>query len=126
MIRFIIQLVLVVFLSFLAQYLLPWWGVMVGAALATIILYHKGFYSFLAGFLGVGGLWFFLANSLDSVNQSLLSGKVAALLGLSSSMQLVLATAFVGALIGGFSSLTGSLFVSMLKKEKKSNSPYFE
>ncbi len=126
MIRFLIQLILVITLSFLAQYVLPWWGVMAGAALATILLYHKGFYSFLAGFLGVGGLWFFLANSLDTANKSLLSGKVAALLGLESSMQLMLATALVGALIGGFSSLTGSLFVSMLKKEKKSNSPYHE
>ncbi len=126
MIRFAIQLILVVTLSFLAQYVLPWWGVMAGAALATIIVYTKGFYSFLAGFSGVGGLWFFLANSLDTANQSLLSGKVAALLGLESSMQLILATALVGALIGGFSSLTGSLFASMLKKEKKSNSPYHE
>ncbi len=126
MIRFIIQLILVILLSYLAQYVLPWWGVMVGAGLATTILYNKGFYSFFAGFLGVGGLWFFMANSLDSANQSLLSSKVATLLGLSSSMQLILATALIGALIGGFSSLTGSLFVAMLKKEKKSNSPYFE
>ncbi len=126
MIRFIIQLILVVLLAFFAQYILPWWGVMLGAGLATTILYNKGFYSFLAGFVGVGGLWFFIANNLDSANQSLLSGKVATLLGLSSSLQLILATALIGALIGGFSSLTGNLFVSMLRKEKKSNSPYFE
>ncbi|MCF6351481.1 MAG: hypothetical protein L3J06_00575 [Cyclobacteriaceae bacterium] len=125
MIRFIFQLLLVVILSYLAQFFMPWWGAMVAAALATIIVYGKGFPSFLAGFIGLGGLWFILAQRLDSANQSLLSSKVAALLELGSSMQLILVTVLIGALIGGFSSLTGSLFVSMLKKkEKKSNSPY--
>ncbi len=124
MIRFIIQLILVVLLSYLAQFFMPWWGAMIAAALATIMVYSKGFSSFLAGFIGLGGLWFILAQRLDSANQSLLSSKVAALLGLGSSMQLIVVTALIGALIGGFSSLTGSLFVSMLKKEKKSNSPY--
>lgn len=124
MIRFIIQIVLVVMLSFLAQYILPWWGVMIAVSLATIIVYNKGFYSFLAGFIGLGGLWLFQAQYLDSINQSLLSGKVATLLGLGSSLQLILVTALIGALMGGFSGLTGSQFVPLFKKEKKSNSPY--
>ncbi|VAW27658.1 hypothetical protein MNBD_BACTEROID06-1023 [hydrothermal vent metagenome] len=126
MVRFIIQLILVIAFAYLAQFFMPWWGAMVASALATIIMYGKGFNSFMAGFIGLGGLWFFLAQSADSANQSLLSSKVATLLGLSSSFQLILATAVIGALIGGFSALTGSLFVSMFKKEKKSNSPYFE
>ena len=58
MIRFILQLILVVILSYVSQWIFPWWGVMVGAGLATILIYNKGVSSFFAGFLGVGGLWF--------------------------------------------------------------------
>ncbi len=127
MIRFIFQTLLVVLLGYFSHYIIPyWWGIMAAAALATIIIYGKSLSSFMAGFLGIGVLWFLLAQSLGSANQSLLSEKVAAILGLSTSFQLILITAFVGAIIGGFSALTGSLFVSMFKKVKKSNSPYYE
>ncbi len=124
MIRFIGQLILVMVLSYTSQFMLPWWGVMIGSALATILVYNKGFFSFFAGFIGLGALWFYLAYSIDNANQSLLSGKVAALFGLESGFQMVLVTALLGAIIGGFSALTGNYFIAMFKKVKKKHSPY--
>ena len=124
MIRFIFQLILVVALSYLSHFVLPWWGVLVGSALATMLVYNKTLSSFFAGFIGLGALWFYMAYSIDVINQSLLSDKVATLLGLTSGFQLVLVTAVLGALIGGFSALTGNYFIALFKKEKINRSPY--
>ena len=97
---------------------------MVGAGLATILIYNKGVSSFFAGFLGVGGLWFVMAYLINSANDSVLSTRVAELFKLSSGMQMVLITAVLGAILGGLSGLTGNYFAEMFKKTKKSNSPY--
>lgn len=124
MIRFLLQLILVIAFGYASHFMLPWWGVMVTSALATILVYNKGISSFLAGFIGLGGLWFYLAYSIDIANQSLLSGKVAALFSLASGFQMVLVTALLGAIIGGFSALTGNYFISIFKKVKINRSPY--
>ena len=125
MIRFILQLILVIAFSYVSQYIFPWWGVMIGSALAAILVYNKGLSSFFAGFIGLGSLWFYLAYSIDAANKSLLSNKVATLFSLETGFQMVLVTALLGAIIGGFSSLAGNYFIALFKKEeKKSNSPY--
>ena len=124
MIRFILQLALVALFSYISQWLMPWWGVMVGAGLATAVVYNKATSSFFAGFLGVGILWFIVAFTFNSANDSILSTRVAELFKLSSGLQLVLVTALLGAIIGGLSGLTGNYFVAMFKKTKKNYSPY--
>lgn len=124
MIRFIGQLILVIAFSYASQFILPWWGVMVGSVLATLLIYNKALSSFFAGFLGLGLLWFYLAYTIDTANQSLLSGKVAALFGLESGFQMVLVTALLGAIIGGISALSGNYFISIFKKTKINRSPY--
>lgn len=124
MIRFILQLILVVVLSYASQWVLPWWGVMVGAGLATILVYNKGISSFMSGFIGLGGLWFVMAYIIDQENSSILSTRVAELFSLSSGMQLVWVTALLGAFLGGLSGLTGNYFIAMFKKPKKNYSPY--
>jgi hypothetical protein len=124
MTRFILQLILVIAFSYASQFILPWWGVMIGSALATITIFNKALSSFFAGFLGLGALWFYLAYSIDVANQSLLSGKVAALFGLDNGFQMVLITALLGAIIGGFSALTGNYFIGIFKKTKINRSPY--
>jgi len=124
MIRFIGQIILVIAFGYVSQYGFPWWGVMISSALATILIFNKGLSSFFAGFIGLGTLWFYLAYSIDTANQSLLSSKVAALFGLSTGMQMVLITALLGAIIGGVSALTGSYFIAIFKKTKINRSPY--
>ncbi len=122
--RFILQFLLILLLGFLSQFTLGWNGVATAALVGGMVIFNKGLGSFVAGFFAIGLLWFGLAWQLDSANQSLLSAKVIQILGLGSSLQLVLLTGVLGGLVGGFSSLTGSLFVALFKKEKKSTSPY--
>jgi hypothetical protein len=88
---------------------LPWWSFVVTNLIIAIALPIKPLQSFIAGALGVGALWAGLAFGIDLANNHILSTKVAQILPLDGSyIALILVTAFVGALLGGLASLTGS------------------
>jgi hypothetical protein len=88
---------------------LPWWSFVVTNFIIAIALPIKPLQSFIAGALGVGTLWAGLALGIDLANNHILSSKVAQILPLGDSyIALIIVTAFVGALLGGLASLTGS------------------
>jgi len=88
---------------------LPWWSFVVTNLIIAIALPIKPVQSFVAGALGVGALWAGLALGIDLANNHILSTKVAKILPLGGSyIALIIVTAFVGALLGGLASLTGS------------------
>ena len=88
---------------------LPWWSFVLTNLIIAIALPIKPLQSFIAGALGVGALWAGLAFGIDSANNHILSTKVAQILPLGGSyIALIAVTAFVGALLGGLASLTGS------------------
>jgi hypothetical protein len=88
---------------------LPWWSFVVTNLIIAIALPIKPLQSFIAGALGVGALWAGLAFGIDLANNHILSTKVAQILPLGGSyIALIIVTAFVGALLGGLASLTGS------------------
>jgi hypothetical protein len=88
---------------------LPWWSFVVTNLIIAIALPIKPLQSFIAGALGVGALWAGLAFGIDLANNHILSSKVAQILPLGGSyIALIIVTAFVGALLGGLASLTGS------------------
>ena len=88
---------------------LPWWSFVVTNLIIAIALPIKPLHSFITGALGVGALWAGLAFGIDLANNHILSTKVAQILPLGGSyIALILVTAFVGALLGGLASLTGS------------------
>jgi hypothetical protein len=96
-------------LSFVAGLYLPWWSVALAAFAACALIQTAPWKSFLAGFLGVFLLWGILASWIDSKNNHILSQKIAQIFPLGGSyVLLILLTAFVGALVGGFAGLTGS------------------
>ena len=115
------ELILVVALSYLAQFFLPWWGVMVGAAFAGLIINNKGGISFLMGFFGVAILWFAQAYMIDAANASILSNKVAGIFTLSSGFMMILVTSLIGGICGGFGALTGKMAGDLFRKEKKAS-----
>ena len=88
---------------------LPWWSFIVTNLIIAIALPIKPLHSFIAGALGVVALWAGLAFGIDMANNHILSTKVAQILPLGGSyIALIIVTAFVGALLGGLASLTGS------------------
>jgi hypothetical protein len=107
--KFLTATILTGLLSFIGGLYLPWWSVAVAAFLVALLVHQKGGKAFLAGFSGVFLLWAGLAWWIDSKNQSLLSEKIALVLPLGgSSMLLILVTALVGGLTGGFAAMSGS------------------
>ena len=123
--KFFIQFILIALFTFVAQYFFPWWAVFIVAAFVGIIITNTGWQVFLAGFLGIGLLWFIQVSLIDATNQGLLSSQISELFQLPSSLTLRLITALIGGLCGGFGALTGKLLTDLFRPEKKRTSVYW-
>ena len=108
--KFLLSTLLILFLGYMAGMLLPWWSIAIVAFLVALIIpMHTG-KSFLSGFTGIFLLWAIIATWIDIRNESILSGKIANLIPLGgSSVLLVIVSAIIGALVGGFAAMSGSL-----------------
>lgn len=113
--KVLIKIVLTALLAYLFQTIpAPWWSVVIASLLISFIISTKGMSSFIAGFLGIGLLWFMLATIIDIRTDSILTERVAGIFSLPNSWLLVLVTSLVGAMAGGFGALTGSHFRSLV------------
>ena len=107
--RFILATMLTALLSFFAGLYLPWWSIAIIAFLVAILIKQFVGRSFLAGFLGIFLLWTVVALWIDVKNEHILSQKIAQVFPLGgSSILLILVTAFIGALVGGFAAMSGA------------------
>jgi len=107
--RFLLTLLLISFLAFIAGLYFPWWSIAPVAFLVALAIKQPPLKSFFAGFLGIFAMWFLVALWIDTENESLLSKKIALLFPLGgSSILIIIISAFIGALVGGFAALTAS------------------
>lgn len=107
--KFTVSTILTLLLSFAAGLYLPWWSLAPAAFIVALAIPMKPWQNGLAGFIGLLLLWGGLAYWIDVSNQHILSQKVAQILPLGGSYRLlILATAFIGALVAGLAALTGS------------------
>ncbi len=107
--KFIIAVLLIAVLSFIAGLYLPWWSLAIVSLFVILLIPMRSGKAFLSGFLGIFILWALLAVWVDIKNEGILSKKIASLFPLGgSSVLLILITALVGAIVGGFGALTGS------------------
>jgi len=107
--RMILSILLTAALSFLAGMFLPWWSIAVAAFLVALLIPQTISMSFLSGLIGIFLLWTIVALWIDIKNNSVLSHKVSELFKLGgSSILLILVTAFIGGLVGGFGAMAGS------------------
>lgn len=113
--KFIAHIIVVALICWLFQVFLPWWSIAIGAFATGLIFKQNGFVSFLAGLLGVGILWFIMAFVIHSSTDGILSDRVAAIFPTKTVGLLLLVTALIGGLVGGFSSMTGGLITSRKK-----------
>lgn len=95
-------------LAFLLQTMFPWWTIVIASFLISLIISTKSFSSFIAGFLGIAIYWFFMATIIDFKTGSILTERVAAIFSLPNNWLLIMITAIIGGLAGGFGALTGS------------------
>src|SRR4030095_4083705 len=107
--KLLVAIILTALLSFVAGLYLPWWSIAIAAFISVLLIPLRSSRAFLSGFLGVFLLWFLLALWIDVKNQGILSRKVAEIFPLAgSSFLIILVTAVVGAVVGGFAALSGS------------------
>jgi hypothetical protein len=107
--RFLLATLLTAALAYIAGMFLPWWSIAIIAFLVSLLISQHIGLGFLSGFLGIFILWGLLALWIDIKNENILSHKIAQLFPLGgSSVLLILVTAFVGALVGGFAAMAGS------------------
>ena len=107
--RLTLAILLTATISFLAGLRLEWWSIALVSFLVALLIPQKISAAFLSGFFGIFILWAVLAFWIDSKNGNSLSYKMAELFKLGgSSILLVLITALIGGLVGGFAAMAGS------------------
>ncbi len=130
--KFFLRFILILVLGFFALKFLPFWSVALVAFAVGLLLSKERKrrmfgknpappFSFWAGFLAMFILWGTMAFLSDHQNASLLSNKIAQLLTQSDqpvaygSYAMILTSALIGALLGGFGALSGNLLGEALK-----------
>jgi len=102
--KFIIQFIAIALAAFLLELFMPWWCIAIAATAGGYALKSKA--NFLAGLLAIALLWLLKAWLLDASSAAPLAERVAAIFSLNKSL-LMLATALIGGLVGGFAAMAG-------------------
>lgn len=107
--RFLLATLLTATLSFLAGLYSPWWSIAVVAFVVALFIRQRYGLGFLSGFLGIFLFWGILAFWIDVKNNHVLAHRMAQVFPLGGSpVAIILVTALVGALVGGFAAMSGS------------------
>ena len=117
--RFIIQVVLTCLLGYVAEQFLPWWVISFCAFTVAIGLSMNSVSAFLGGFTANSLLWMIVATTIDVRTSSIISTKIAPLLGFQSSTLLILLTGLVGGTVGGMGALSGQQLRTLLVKKNE-------
>jgi hypothetical protein len=120
--KFIIQVVLTGLLSYGAEHFLPWWTIGICAAIVAMGLSLNKITALLGGFTSIALLWMGAATLIDVHTNSILSVKIAPLLGFQSSTLLILLTGLVGGIVGGLGALSGQQLRTLLTRRRAKQS----
>ena len=117
--RFWLRTLLIIIAIAIHQIFLPWWGLVLACMLSGYLTVSMGKSAFLSGFGAAFLTWGLVALYMDLQNNSLLSSKVIRLLPVPEiPVILVIITAMLGGLMGGFACKAGDLFRRFSWKEK--------
>lgn len=100
---------LILVTAFLLNLFLPWWSIAIPGLIFGYLFNEKALPSFGWGFLALFLLWGGQALYIHLANDAILSTRIAEMLSLGSPLLVVLITGFVGGLVSGLATLTGSL-----------------
>src|SRR5580658_3393397 len=108
--RFLLAVMLIVFLSAVTEWFLPWWMIAVVSFIVSLLITLKPGKAFLAGLVGIGIFWLVASLLHDVPNEHILSTRMAVVFHLPNYCLFILVTVFIGGLIGGLSALAGAFF----------------
>ncbi|HVW13230.1 MAG TPA: hypothetical protein VHB54_05400 [Mucilaginibacter sp.] len=101
--------ILILILTVISGYFLPWWFAAVIAFVIAFILGKKPGRTFWLGFAALFVAWAIMALLKSVPNSNTLATRVAHLFQLPNWVVLLIVTAFIGGLVGGMSALSGIL-----------------
>lgn len=107
---------IILILSVLCGFILPWWVGAVIAFIAALVWGKKPAITFVAGFGGLFVAWMILALIKSIPNNNMLATRVATLFHLPHWFFLLMVTAMIGGLVGGLAALSGVLVKQALGK----------
>jgi FtsH-binding integral membrane protein len=117
--KFTVSTFLTALLGFAGGLFFPWWIIAVTSFIVAVFIHQRPLPAYAAGFIGLYLLWGIHAFIIDLRNHSLLSGKVAQILPVGSSINLILITATIGGIVSGFAALTGSYTRKSVSRKRK-------
>ena len=117
--KYLLGITGIIVIGFVAQSFFEWWVIAVVAAIVGAFIRLNNVQSYLVGFLGVFLLWGAYAAFMNSGNDGILANKIGAMLGGLGAYQMVLVTAILGGIMGGFAALTGSLGRNLLQPKNE-------
>lgn len=110
---------IILILSLIASFVLPWWIVAIIAFLAAFWIARGAGHAFVSAFAAIFIVWVVQALFKSVPNSNILATRVAHMLPLGGNwFLLVLITGFIGGLVAGMAGLTGALFKKALVKEQ--------
>ncbi|KAA9034630.1 hypothetical protein FW778_21710 [Ginsengibacter hankyongi] len=105
--KFIVSIILTALLSFCACLFFPWWSIAVVAFLVAALIPQAPLVSFISGFIALFLLWGSLSFWISTNNDHILAHRVSLLIfKVDNPFLLIIVTALIGALVGGFAALT--------------------
>lgn len=118
--KFILRVALTALLSYIIEQWLPSWSIMICAGIVSMYIRTNSATAFLDGFVAISLLWMSQASVIDVRTNSILSAKIAPLLGFQSPVVLILLTGLAGGMLGGVGGMSGhQLYMFIHKKEEK-------
>jgi hypothetical protein len=97
-------------LSFTACLFMDWWSIAIACFIVAALIRQRPGIAFLTGFLALFLLWGALSFMISNNNEHLLAHKVSLLLiKTDNPYLLIIITGLIGAIVGAFAALTGSL-----------------
>lgn len=115
LIQFAISTLLLALLSWIGEYFIAWWMIAIVAFMVHVFYKMKAILAFFSGFLAIFFLWMALSFYIHHQTHGILTVKMGAILGIQGEgTTLVLISALIGALVGGFSALTGNYFRKLI------------
>ena len=107
--KFIISIILTMLLSFCACLFIPWWSIAIAAFLVSLLIPQSPLASFFTGFIALFLLWGLLSFWISTKNDDILAHRVSLLLlKTDSPFLLIILSALIGSLVGGFAALTAA------------------
>lgn len=102
------QFLLIILITAVLQYFFPWWTVAL-APLLILIWKPTGtsLSAFLVGFAAIALLWLGYGFYLHLGSEGAMSNRIAQIFSLPNGLLLLVITALVGGLVGGFAALSG-------------------